>query len=67
MKKYLKIIKGYIVLSIIISLCEAIITSIILLFPGWLVDNFQNGISYILKLTIFYIIAFTIYLIVSYA
>lgn len=67
MKKYLKIIKEYIVLSIIISLCEAIITSIILLFPGWLVDNFQNGISYMLKLTIFYIIAFTIYLIVSYA
>lgn len=66
MKKYLSIIKGYIILSIILSLSEAIITSIILLFPGWLIDNFQNGISYIVRLTILYILAFTIYLIIAY-
>lgn len=66
MKKYLSIIKGYIILSIILSLSEAIITSIILIFPGWLIDNFQNGISYVAKLAILYILAFTIYLIVSY-
>lgn len=66
MKKYLGIIKGYIILSIIFSLSEAIITSIILLFPGWLVDNFQNGMSYIVKLTILYVFSFTIYLLVSY-
>ncbi|MCR5254893.1 MAG: ABC transporter ATP-binding protein/permease [Acetatifactor sp.] len=66
MKKYLSTIKGYIILSIIFSLSEAVITSVILLFPGWLVDNFQNGMAYIVKLAILYVLSFSIYLLVSF-
>ncbi len=66
MKKYLLNIKGYVILSILFSVFEAIITSIILLFPGWLVDNFKNGITYIIRLTVLYMITFTMYLIVAY-
>ncbi len=66
MKKYLGAIKGYIVLSIVFSMIEAIFTSIILLFPGWLVDNYQKGMSYIFRLTILYMIAFSIYLLDAY-
>ena len=66
MKKYIKNIRGYVVLSILFSIFEAIITSITLLFPGWLIDNHAKGLSYVTKLTILYVGCFAIYLVIAY-
>ena len=66
MKKYLLSIKKFIILSIVMSMLEALITSVILLIPGWLIDNYTKGIHFILRLIIFYFIAFTVYLFISY-
>ena len=66
MNRYLKTIKLYIFLSIVFSLIEAVVTSALLLFPGWLVDNYANGISYILNLVFLYITAFMLYLVTVY-
>ena len=66
MKKYLRLIKKYLVLSIVLIILEALITSIILLFPGILIDTYYKGNNHILLLLAEYIIAFSLYLLVSY-
>ncbi len=66
MKKYLLHIKLYIIISLSLSILEAVTTSLLLLFPGWLIDNFKNGLFYIIKLTLLYILTFTLYLIIAY-
>lgn len=66
MKKYLKTIRWFIAASIFLNMVEAVITSIMLLFPGLLIDNYQKGFSYIGKLVAAYAGAFLLYLAVAY-
>lgn len=66
MKKYLWAIRGYIIIGIVLNLVEAFLTSLFLLFPGWIVDNYHKGLSYIIYLTALYSGVFVLYLINAY-
>lgn len=66
MKKYLFKIKGYIILSLIFYILETLLTSVILLLPGYLVDYYLEGFATINLLIICYIILFILNLLVNY-
>lgn len=65
MKKYLFAIKGYIVLSIVFYILETVVTSMMLLLPGYLIDNFYSAKT-IGLLSVTYVALFIIYLIICY-
>lgn len=65
-KKYLKEIKGYIVVSLLLYTLEIITTSIMLFLPGYLVDNYDKGMGAINNLIVYYIVLFIIYLTICY-
>ncbi|MCD8046825.1 MAG: ABC transporter ATP-binding protein/permease [Clostridiales bacterium] len=66
MKKYLNTIRWYIAATIAANFIEAVISAVMLLFPGWLVDNYQKGFAYVGKLLAAYAGVFLIYLIEAY-
>ena len=66
MKKYLWRIRGFIALSLLLSLVEAILTSAMLLFPGLLIDHYENGALYIGKLVAAFVLIFALYLLDAY-
>lgn len=66
MKKYLSNIKSYIVFSLILYILEVLVTSIILVLPGYLMDHYADGGNIVQKLIACYIGMFIIYLIISY-
>ncbi|MCD8325707.1 MAG: ABC transporter ATP-binding protein/permease [Lachnospiraceae bacterium] len=66
MKKYLSTIRWYIVGTIAANLIEAVISAVMLLFPGWLIDNYQKGFAYTGKLLAAYAGVFLIYLVEAY-
>lgn len=66
MKKYLKKIKRYIVLSLLASGLETVFTSALLLLPGYLVDHYQAGRNNIIGLCFAYFLLFTAYLLSCY-
>lgn len=66
MKKYLGTIRWYIAGTMVSNLIEAVISAVMLLFPGWLIDNYQKGLSYVGKLLAAYAGVFLIYLIEAY-
>lgn len=66
MKKYLLSIKLHIISSLILYTLEVIITSVILLIPGFLIDHYTQGKMYIVDLVLLYIVIFSLYLVVCY-
>ncbi len=66
MRKYLNTIRWYIAATIAANFIEAVISAVMLLFPGWLVDNYQKGFSYVGKLLVAYACVFLIYLVEAY-
>lgn len=66
MKKYLRKIRWFVVVTILLSFVQAVLTSATLLFPGLLIDNYQKGFGYIWKLVAAYIIIFLLYLLEAY-
>ncbi|MCD8075167.1 MAG: ABC transporter ATP-binding protein/permease [Lachnospiraceae bacterium] len=66
MKKYLNTIRWYIVGTIAANFIEAVISALMLLFPGWLIDNYQKGFAYTGKLLAAYAGVFLIYLVEAY-
>ena len=61
MRKYLHTIRWYIAATIAASLIEAVISAVMLLFPGLLIDNYQKGFSYMGKLLAVYAVVFFLY------
>lgn len=66
MKKYLLQIKIYIAGSLLLYALEVIATSIILFFPGYLIDHYQYGKVFITRIILLYICVFTVYLLIAY-
>lgn len=66
MKKYLKKIRGYIFLSILIDGMETALTSALLFLPGYLIDHYQAGRNKIIWLCFTYFLLFTAYLLSCY-
>ncbi len=66
MRKYLHTIRWYIAATIAASLIEAVISAVMLLFPGLLIDNYQKGFSYMGKLLAVYAVVFFLYLAEAY-
>lgn len=66
MRKYLTKIRGYIVLSVLFYLLETLVTSAMLLFPGYLIDNFEKNSQTIKYLIIAYIVLFMLYILICY-
>lgn len=66
MKKYLNTIRWYIASTVVANLVEAVINAVMLLFPGWLIDNYQKGFFYVGKLLAIYAGVFMIYLVEAY-
>lgn len=66
MKKYLLNIKWYIIISLLLYSLETIVTSMILILPGYLVDHYMEGAAAIRSLVIFYCLTFTVYLATAY-
>lgn len=66
MKKYLKKIKGYIVLSLLASGLETVFTSALLFLPGYLIDHYQAGRNKIIVFCFAYFLLFTAYLLSCY-
>lgn len=66
MKKYLKEIKGLIILSNLFFIIETLITSTMLLLPGYLIDQHQITKGNIIKLCLIYMLLFSLYLIVCF-
>ena len=67
MRKYLKTIKGYVILSILCYCIETAITSVILLLPGYLIDHYQDGLQKIGLISLVYFLLFIAYLFVCYS
>lgn len=66
MKKYIKEIRWIIVLSMFLFGVETVLISIMLLFPGYLIDTYTKGVLHIVQLIVIYGIVFVIYLISAY-
>lgn len=66
MKKYLYKIRGYIAFSLIFFVLETLVTSTMLLFPGYLIDNFKNNDKTIMFLIFLYFVLFIVYLLICY-
>lgn len=66
MKKYLSQIRWYIAGSLILYALEVIATSMILFFPGYLIDHYLDGKDVIFKVILVYIAVFTMYLLIAY-
>ncbi|MCD7859240.1 MAG: ABC transporter ATP-binding protein/permease [Firmicutes bacterium] len=66
MKQYLNTIRWYIAGTIVTNFIEAFISAVMLLFPGWLIDNYQKGFAYTGKLLAVYAGVFLIYLVEAY-
>lgn len=66
MKKYLSIIKKEMFLTLLIGALLSLTTSLLTLLPGYLIDHYQNGVSFIVRLVLIYIGLFLLYLIFSY-
>ena len=66
MKSFLLHIRTYIIISLFLFLSEITATSIILLFPGLLIDSFINNKLSLINMIILYIVTFSIYLLITY-
>lgn len=66
MKKYLHLIRWYIVGSLILYALEVILTSIILFFPGYMIDHYIEGNIFVVNIIFIYILTFSIYLFICY-
>lgn len=66
MKGFLLHIRTYIIISLFLFLSEITATSIILLFPGLLIDSFINNKLSLINMIILYIVTFSIYLLITY-
>lgn len=66
MNKYLLKIKWHIIISLLLYTLETIVTSIILLLPGYLVDHYIEGISSIYYMVMVYFISFNVYLLICF-
>lgn len=66
MKKYLGIIKKEIFLTLLTGALLSLITSLLVLLPGYLIDNYKKGASFVVKLILIYFIVFLLYLLLSY-
>lgn len=66
MKRYILKIRGILCCSVVLSLANAVINALMLLFPGWLIDGFSKGLPYIVKLMVAYAVLFVLYLINAY-
>ncbi len=66
MKSFLLHIRTYIIISLFLFLSEITATSIILLFPGLLIDSFINNKLSLINMIILYIVTFSIYLFITY-
>jgi hypothetical protein len=59
MKKYLGIIKKEIFLTLLTGALLSFITSLLVLLPGYLIDNYEKGVSFVVKLVLIYFFAFS--------
>lgn len=66
MKKYILKIRWLLLGSVVLSSVHAILNALMLLFPGWLVDGYQNGFPYVAKLLAAYAVIFVAYLVNAY-
>lgn len=66
MKKYIMKMRGILFCSVLLSLANAVINALMLLFPGWLIDGFSKGFPYIAKMLAAYLSLFLLYLLNAY-
>lgn len=66
MKRFILKIRGILCWSVVLSLMNAVINALMLLFPGWLIDGFSKGFPYIAKMLAAYALLFVLYLINAY-
>ena len=66
MKKYLFKMRWLLAGSVVVSIIESVVTAVMLLFPGWLVDGYKKGLPYMEKLFAGYTVTFVLYLLMAY-
>lgn len=66
MSRYLLKIKKYIILSVVYEIILTASISLMMYMPGYLIDNYNKGLKFVLELSLIYLVTFTIYLLFAY-